>query len=85
MPWLLKKLKERWSVVRIIRLLLSVFVGIQGAIQSSSLLIAFAFILLIQSLRNYRCVPCADEGTCGSVPLNATNKLIAKSSFEEIK
>jgi hypothetical protein len=74
MLWLSRKLKERWGVVRIIRLLLAIFVGIQGGIESSGLLIAFAFILLIQSLSNYRCVPCADEGTCGAVPLNTNNK-----------
>ena len=85
MTWLRNKLQQPWSFDRILRLVLGIFITIQGFMQGSGLLIAFAVILLYQSLSNFRCVPCGDDGGCGPVINTDTNQKMEDTTFEEIK
>lgn len=87
MKLLLNKLKQPWGFTRIVRLILGIFVCIQGFNQGSWLLVALAVILFYQSLSNFKCIPCNEEDGCGSIQtvMNKTDKKLEDTSFEEIK
>lgn len=85
MQYLIKKLKEPWSIYRWLRLGLGFYFLYEAVNRDHLLAGAFGVLMLIQVAINSKCLPCEITGTCAP---NSKPSDLSKTddiSYEEVK
>lgn len=81
---LLSKLKQPWSVMRVLKLGIAVFATNEAIVGEHWYLLAFSAVLFYSGIVNAKFLPCEIAGEC-SVPTDNTNDKEVEVVYQEVK